>query len=126
MWFIAFFGLLMMVLSVLMIKNPYAWASSIRTFSHKAYFHLFEIISRLIFGLVFIVYAEQTSLPLLIKVIGWIVLLVAIGLAFTPPSKHRQFAVWSSHRFVKSFRIAGVGSLLFGGLIITACFFQVS
>ena len=117
MYAIAFFGLLMMFLSIVMIVNPQYWAQSIITFSKKPYFHPFEIISRALFGIVFVYYSAQTHYPSLMCFFGYMLIAVAIGLSLTPPSKHRQFAVWSADKFKNTFRYAGLGSFLFGAFL---------
>ncbi len=45
MYLIAFFGFLMMILSILMIAKPEYWADGIIKISEKSWFHPFEIIS---------------------------------------------------------------------------------
>ena len=86
--------------------------------SKVAFFHPFEILSRLIFGIVFITFAGQTLYPMLISVVGYILVIVGVGLLFTPPSKHKQFAVWSAQKFRPVFRPAGAVSFAFGIFII--------
>ena len=115
---VVFFGVLMMVFSLTMIISPSFWSKNILLFSYKPWFHPFEIISRLIFGIVFIAYGDQTAHPQVMRSIGLILLLVGVGLLFTPPGKHRHFARWSARKFLKVFRPAGVVSLCFGAFII--------
>ncbi len=120
MFLIAFIGILMMLLSVMMIVNPDRWSERIVTFSEKPYFHPFEVLSRFIFGLVFIIFAEQTLYPVLMSVIGYVLLAVAAGLLILMPARHRRFATWSAHRFKKMFRPMALGSLIFGSFIVYA------
>lgn len=120
MYAIAFFGALMMAFSLWMIIKPESWAEAIVRFSEKSYFHPFEIVSRIIFGVFFLRFAEQTLYPGLMTIIGYVLIAVAVGLAFTPPSRHRQFAVWSADKFKNTFRPAGFASLAFGGFLIYA------
>lgn len=118
MYLIVFFGFLLMLLSIVMIASPGYWASGIVKFSEKSYFHPFEILSRLAFGAAFIVSADQTLYPTLTLIIGYLLLTVGVGLLLTPPSKHKQFAVWSARRFKHSFRPMGVVSLFFGAFLV--------
>lgn len=111
MHFIAAFGLLMLLFSLLMLFRPYAFAQGIINFSEQPYFHPFEIISRLIAGGIFVTYAADTQFPLLFKVIGLVLLLVGTGLAFTPASLHKKFAVQSAQRCKNYFRLIGVVSV---------------
>lgn len=111
MYFIAAFGLLMLIFSLMMLFRPYTFAQGIINFSEQPYFHPFEIISRLIAGGVFMAYAADTQFPLLFKVIGLVLLLVGTGLALTPPSLHKKFAVQSAQRCKNYFRLIGVVSV---------------
>lgn len=126
MYLIAFFGILLVLLSALMVANPENWSRGIVKFSKLPYFHPFEIVSRLLFGAIFITFADQTLYPTLIAVIGYMLLAVGIGLSLTPPSKHRWFAVWSAQRFKSVFRPAGALSFLFGIFIIYAALWGAS
>ena len=114
MFIVAFFGILMIILSGIMIVNPVYFADGIVKFSEKTWFHPFEIISRFVFGLGFVYFADETLFPKLIVAIGYLLILVSIGLLLAPPSKHREFARWSAQKFRNQFRFFGVGSLLFG------------
>ena len=118
MYIIAIFGILLMIFSVIMIINPELWANGIVKFSEKPWFHPFEILSRFGFGLGFVLFAEKTPYPTLMLIIGYLLIAVSIGLLFTPPSKHRQFALWSAQKFRDKFRWLGFGSLAFGAFLI--------
>lgn len=110
----------MMLLSIMMITSPVYWSNAIVKFSEKRYFHLFEILSRLAFGVMFIMSADQTLYPGLMLGIGYLLLAVGAGLLLIPPSKHKQFAIWSALRFKHMFRPMGVGSLFFGAFLVYA------
>ena len=114
MYFIAFFGFLMAALSVVMIVSPQYWSDGILKFSEKPYFHPAEIVSRLLFGGIFVAFAEQTLYPRLNLAIGYLLVIVGVGLILTPPSAHRRFAIWSAQRFKNVFRPAGFASFVFG------------
>ena len=118
MYFITAFGLLMICLSIIMIVNPSYWSNGIVDFSRKPYFHWFEVISRLIAGLVFVLYSQTTLYPQLVLSIGYLLIAVGFGLIITGSVKHRQFAVWSANKFKSIFRLAGFGSFIFGGFLI--------
>ena len=118
MYFIAAFGILLMCLSVIMIVNPNYWSNGIVDFSKKPYFHWFEIISRIISGVLFVLFNESTSYPQLILSLGYILIAVGFGLILIGSVKHRQFAVWSAHRFKSTFRPSGIASFIFGIFLI--------
>ena len=111
MYLIAAFGLLMMLLSLSMAVKPDSFANGIISFSEKSYFHLFEITSRITAGLFFVVYAPDTLYPKIILFIGYVLILVGVGLALTPPRLHRKFAVWSANNFRSKFRLIGIASV---------------
>ena len=120
MYFIAAFGLLMLLFSLMMVFRPQAFAQSIVDFSEQPYFHPFEIISRLIAGVLFVTYAADTRFPLLFKVIGLVLVLVGVGLAFTPPRLHKKFAVQSALRCKNYFRFIGIASVVLSFALIYA------
>jgi uncharacterized membrane protein HdeD (DUF308 family) len=103
-----------------MIVNPNSWSDRIVDFSKRIYFHWFEVISRLIAGVVFVLYNKSTLYPQLILSIGYLLIAVSIGLVIIGSNKHRKFAVWSVHKFKSTFRYAGVVSFIFGIFLIYA------
>lgn len=118
MWLLSFFGLLLMALSVLMIKNPQAFANGIIKFSQQAYFHVFEIVSRLFFGVAFVYYSSLTLAPNINAVLGYLMIFSAMLLLVVGAEKHRAFALWSAQKFRAMFRLSGFFSVVFGGYII--------
>lgn len=120
MYFIAAFGLLMLIFSLMMLFRPFAFAQGIINFSEQPYFHPFEIISRLSAGGIFVAYASDTQFPLVIKVIGLVLLLVGAGLALTPPRLHKKFAVQSANSCKNSFRFIGLVSVVLAVALIYA------
>ena len=97
MYAIAFLGILMILLSAVMAVDPDYWLDGIVAFSRAKYFHGFEIISRLAFGVVFIKFSEQTLYPAVIGIFGYLMV-----------------AVWAAMKFNKIFRLAGIVSIMFG------------
>ena len=65
-------------------------------------------------------YADQSRLPTVIRVFGYLLIAVGLGLLATPPSYHRRCGVWSVDEFSQYFRVAGLGSLTFGVFLIYA------
>jgi hypothetical protein len=115
---IAFFGMLMIFLSVAMVVDPDSFSSGILKFSRMPYFHGFEIVSRVAFGAVFVVFSEQTRYPAVIGAFGYLMVTVGLGLLIAGSSRHKQFAVWSARKFNKTFRPAGIASIVFGSFIV--------
>ena len=120
MYFIAAFGLLMLFFSLVMVIKPSAFANGIIAFSEQPYFHIAEVVSRIIAGVIFIQYCADTRFPQIFLAIGIVLLCVGIGLACTPPSQHRKFALWSAQAFKNQFRLIGVVSVPLSLLLIYA------
>ena len=118
MYAIAFFGVLLMCFSGVMVIAPDKCSAGILEFSTKWYFHAFEIISRILFGAIFIAYAEQTLFPTIMGAFGYVMVAVGVGLLLAGPSRHKHFAVWSAERFKNVFRPAGFASIVVGALIV--------
>lgn len=117
---VTFFGILAMVFGCAMLWNPQKWSEGLVRFSQHPAFHSFEILTRLICGAAFVVAADETLYPIFVAALGWLLVSVGVGLLFTPPARHRQFAVWSAQRFRHWFRGSGVAALIFGGFLIHA------
>lgn len=125
MYFIAAFGLLLLYFAGRMIHAPQDFAKGIVWFSQQWFFHPFEILSRALAGIVMVLFAEQTATPMLFSILGYGLLAVAAGLTLTPPSRHRQFAVWSATAFAKYFRLIGVSTIPLA-LLLLYCALAVS
>lgn len=63
MYFIAAFGLLMLLLSLVMAVKPESFSKGIISFSEQPYFHIAEVTSRIIAGLIFTHYSTDTQFP---------------------------------------------------------------
>ncbi len=117
MYAIAAVGLLTVVFSTLMAASPERWSSGIITFAAKPYFHIAEISSRLLLGLVLLIFAGSTLYPTFITIVGGVFLFAGVFLIFAGPRRHREFAVRSAG-FKKVFRPAGIAGAAFGTFII--------
>lgn len=115
---IIIFGLLMMLLSLLMMKSPEAFSVGIIKFSQQYYFHLIEILSRLLFGLIFIYYAPLTNAATMNTILGYLMVFTGVFLILIGGNKHRAFALWSAIQFRSMFRFSGVFSFMLGAFII--------
>lgn len=120
MYAIAVFGIVMVVISLVMVVKPDAWGQMILKFVRIPYFHYFEILLRLVFGILFVVYADQTKFPLTVEIIGLVLLSVGVGLSFITPSYHIRIAHWFVEKISKYLRPAGIVSLAFGIFLIYA------
>jgi hypothetical protein len=101
-----------------MIVSPAYWSDGIVNFSKKAYFHWFEVISRLITGFTFVYFNQSVGYSTLMLSIGYLMIFVGVVLLFSGSVKHRKFAIWSAHKFKNTFRAAGIFSFIFGFFLI--------
>ena len=120
MFAIGVFGVGMVGISLALMARPDASAEAALRFVRLPYFHPFEIVTRLGFGVLFVLYADQSKFPTVIRVFGYILVAVGLALMVTPPSYHRRFGIWSVDKFSKYCRVAGLGSLAFGVLLVYA------
>ena len=115
---VIFFGGLMSLLSLRMIIFPIAWAKGIIQFSRWRWFHRFEILSRLVFALIFYCAAMQSHYPKLHFGIAVLLTFTTGYLIWLTEKKHKQFAIWSARKFKNWFRPLGFITLILGGWII--------
>ncbi|WDE03405.1 hypothetical protein SG34_018640 [Thalassomonas viridans] len=120
MYFIAGFGILLVLLSTIMFVSPGYWSKGIVTFSQKPYFHWFEVSSRLIAGVLLLIYHQTSLYPDLIFGFGVLLVAVGLGLVISGAERHRNFAVWSAKKFKPVFRGAGLSAFLFGCFLVYA------
>lgn len=107
-----------MFCSIYMFIFPQRWSKGIITFSEKKYFHTFEIVSRFLFGVVFLVNYSESEFPLVLNSLGKLFIAVSIGLIVIGETKHRQFAKWSAIKFKNTFRLASMASFIFAVFLI--------
>lgn len=114
---IAAIGLLTMFFSLVMIVSPAAWSRGILRFEAKSYFHVAEILIRLVLGAVLVWFASGTLHPIVISVVGYVFLFAGAFLLVAGETWHREFAIKSA-TFTNIFRPAGFFSLAFGAFIV--------
>jgi hypothetical protein len=100
-----------------MAIDPLKFSAGIARFSEKPWFHVFEIISRVVLGVLFLVFAEKTAFPMAIKVLGGILCFVGLFLAVIGENRHKRFAQLTAG-IGKNFRFLGFFAILCGGVII--------
>ena len=91
----------------LMIAKPLQFSRGIVQFSEKRWFHAFEIASRGILGILFLILASKTSYPTVVAFIGGVLCFVSVFLIVIGPSRHRKFALLTSG-LGKNFRFLGL------------------
>ena len=112
-------GVLMVFFSAVMIASPPAWSRAIVSFAGWRYFHVFEIVSRLLIGLVLALVAGDAGYPTVTYILAAAFLFAGLFLILIGKERHRAFAAKAA-TFVWLFRPAGVAWLAFGVFIIHA------
>jgi hypothetical protein len=90
MFLIASFGSLMIFACILMVVNPERFSAGIVRVSEKKWFH---ILSRSIAGAIFITYSSDTHYPSVFRILGYGLIVVAIGLVILAPQRQKKFAL---------------------------------
>ncbi len=107
------FGFGMMTFGIMMIKNPIGFSQSIKVFSEKPWFHMFEIMTRLVIGCLLLFVATDTAYPFTFTLLAGILCFTSLFLIIIGAKRHKQFALLAV-KIGKHFRILGVLSVLCG------------
>ncbi len=116
---IVFFAVcaLMAAISLRMAATPSRFAASVVSFSHWRWFHAFEIASRLLIGIAFVLLADDYIYPAFATGFGYLLVAVAVGLFITGEQRHRKFAERSAEIGLRIFRPAGIVGCALGVLL---------
>ncbi len=107
----------MVGLGCFMVGRPVAFSKGIVHFSEQPWFHTFEIVSRGLFGGLFLCAASSTAYPTFVAGLGGVLCFVSLFLILIGPTRHKRFALLTS-RIGKHFRALGLVALACGvGLI---------
>jgi hypothetical protein len=110
-------GLLTISLSLIMIISPSAWSRGILSFAERPYFHVAEIVLRLLLGSVLLYFAGGTIFPLFVRILGGVFVFAGAFLIIAGEKRHREFARRSA-TFTNIFRPAGVAGVVFGAFLV--------
>ncbi|MCC2616831.1 hypothetical protein LJ739_11315 [Aestuariibacter halophilus] len=111
------FGVGMFAIGTLMLMRPMAFANGIAAFSRKRWFHGVEITSRLLVGVLFIVFASHSRYPWLLAGLGGLLCFVSVFLIMIGEQRHRRFALRTA-RIGHGFRPLGVIAQLCGAVFV--------
>lgn len=118
MYIIAFYGILLMLLSLWMISQPQTLVEKAVAYCRSPYMHPTEIAICLGFGAPFVLFASQSQYPILLKVFGYVLVTVGVGLLFVPPSYHQRYGVWSMQKVGPYLRLFALPTLAFGAFLV--------
>ena len=115
---IASFGVLMVFICTFMAASPTRFSQGIVLFSQQKWFHLFEVSSRAIAGVILILYSSSTLYPTVFNVMGYGLVSVAVGLVILGSKRHKEFALWAADTFEGKFRQIGIAAIPLGVLVV--------
>lgn len=117
MFLLVIFGISMLGFGLFMVSKPMQFSNGIAQFSQKPWFHVFEIFSRFVVGILFLLLANATPYPVFFTWLGSIFCLVSVILVIIGAERHKKFARLTSgigHKF----RMLGVGAILCGAGLV--------
>ena len=100
-----------------MVCKPLQFSRGITQFSEKQWFHTFEIMSRAIFGVLFLLGAGSTAYPAFVAFLGGVLCFVSVFLIIIGPVRHKRFALLTSG-IGKNFRAVGLIAIACGASLI--------
>jgi len=119
-YFIILFGLFIVVIAFVMLIKPALFNDSMRRFTGTASMYILAIAIRLGIGIVLLIYANQSSFPLTLQIIGGISILAGVILAVISRVRFEELITWMLDRFAQYTRVAALIALLFGVFLIYA------
>lgn len=117
MYLLLIFGIGMVGFGCFMVGKPLQFSRGIVQFSEKPWFHIFEIVSRGIFGILFLSVAGSTAYPSFVTFFGGLLCFVSLFLIIIGPTRHKRFALLTSG-IGKNFRVLGLVALACGAGLI--------
>lgn len=112
-------GLLTIGLSSIMLFNPKGFSRGLAAFTEKSWFHMFEIVTRIVLGAVLIVFGGSSSYPNFLFGLGCLFTFAGLILIAMGSKRHREFAAKSAS-IGWLFQPAGIAGILFGSFLIYA------
>ena len=118
--FIILFGVFMVTVAGIMAANPKLITDNMLRFAESVWLHVLAAAIRIVLGTALILYAEHSSFPLTLHIIGWIAIVAGVIIALVPHAKFTRLIHWAFNRFARYTRIAAMFGALFGGFLIYA------
>ena len=90
------FGLFFIFAGFLMLFQPQKVRSILRKAGSTSFINYAELSIRMIPGIAFIIYAENSKFPIAFELIGWFILISSLILMIIPRKLHHQFSTSSA------------------------------
>lgn len=118
--FIVIFGALIALMGLVVMLRPGVVLTYADRHAGKPVLHTLAVVIRLILGAALLLYADQSSFPITLKVIGWVSIAAACMLLVIGRDGLRRL-IHRAVRFAMPYgRLAGTAALLFGVFIVYA------
>jgi len=114
---VALFGAGMLGFGLFMFLKPERFACQLMVFSQKSWFHGFEIATRFVIGLMFLLVANLGRWYLIVEFLGWLLCFVSLFLVLIGEHRHRRFAQLTV-KLGKGFRYVGIFAIFLGTILI--------
>jgi len=118
--FIILFGVFMVTIAGIMAVSPKFFTDKMLRFAESVWLHVLAAAGRIALGIALILYADQSSFPLTLHIIGWIAIVAGVIIAFVPHAKFTRLIHWAFDLFARYSRIPAMFAVLFGGFLIYA------
>ncbi|MBX2883076.1 MAG: hypothetical protein KTR32_24195 [Granulosicoccus sp.] len=113
-------GVLLVIAGFLTAVNPRIPLNFIRDNLDSLWLYLVAIVVRLLLGGLLVSQADQAIFPLTIAVLGWIIIIAALGLAIMGRRRFEHFIARMLNIFSPFGRAAGCLAIAFGSFLIYA------
>ena len=115
-------GILVILVSIALLVRPVKvldWLrNEVQGYTWKT--NLGEAVLRVVLGIIFVLAAEDSRFPLVLKTFGVILFTQGIVISVTPVHLHKRFALWALDLTSRYLRLATLVTIPFGALLIYA------
>ena len=119
-WIIVLLGLLIILMAGLLAIRPRELSGFILEHAGKRWFQGIAVSTRILLGIVLILYADSSRYPQALFVLGWIAVAAGVALALMPPRWFRALVHRGFERFGRHVRLVALAAVLFGLFLVHA------
>ncbi|MDK1023608.1 MAG: hypothetical protein QGD92_05180 [Gammaproteobacteria bacterium] len=120
-YFIAFIGVLLCLIASVIFLFPRTVVELTQNLTVTTPLRLTAFGLRIALGILLVLAADLTRLPLVIEIIGYLVILGGIAVLLMSNRMLQSLIDWFVGWNLIAFRVAGIFAFLFGGFLIWAC-----
>ena len=108
---IAFFGLAI-------LAGPNSFLKRLRRYNESIYLHLAAVLARVIVGVLLVMVAEASRMPMVLTILGWFSIAVAVVLTCIGRTRFKKLMVWTIDLCFVYGRAIGLLPLVLGIFIV--------